>query len=183
MQKFLNWLGFRKLDAKAVSLLGLFVALTVVFTMGFTVRVGNQLEISLKFIPVFVMGALFGPLFAGLTSLLGDIVSVIVYPVGPPIIGMFLTEFLSGFCYGAFFYRKYTRSASFYVRILLCVLIQFVLSLGLNSYFLVDAGYFSSMESALAFRFLASFIKMPLQAAVIFFAPYYLKIFSRFAKE
>ncbi len=180
MQKFLNWLGAKKLDAKAVSVLGLFVALTVVFTLWFTVRVGNQLEISLKFIPVFVMGALFGPLFAGLTSLLGDIISVIVYPVGPPIIGMFVTEFLSGFFYGAFFYQKYERKVSFYIRVVFCVIIQFVLSLGLNSYFLVEAGYFSSMASAVTIRFFASFVKMLVQAAVIIFAPYYLKIFSKF---
>lgn len=182
MQKFFNWLGVRKLDAKAVSLLGLFVALTVVFTMGFTVRVGNQLEISLKFIPVFVMGALFGPLFAGLTSLLGDIISVIVYPVGAPIIGMFATEFLSGFFYGAFFYKNYKPSISFYVRMLLCVVIQFILSLGLNSYFLVEAGYFSSMTVAVTIRFFASFSKMIVQAAVICFAPYYLRLFSRFVR-
>lgn len=181
MQKFLHWLGAKKLDTKAVAALGLFVALTVVFTLWFTVRVGNQLEISLKFIPVFVMGALFGPLFAGLTSLLGDIISVIVYPVGPPIIGMFVTEFLSGFFYGAFFYNRYRRTAWFYVRVVLCVLVQFALSLGLNSYFLVDAGYFSSMSAAITIRFFASFAKMLVQAAVIIFAPYYLKIFSKFA--
>lgn len=182
MKRILSFLGVRKMDTKSVSLLGLFVALTVVFTIWFTLRIGNQLEISLKFIPVFVMGALFGPLFAGLTSLLGDIISIIVYPVGAPIIGMFATEFLSGFFYGTFFYKKYDRSFSFFIRVALCVIIQFILSLVLNSYFLVQAGYFSSMKAAITIRFFASFIKMLVQAVVIIFAPAYLKIFSKLIK-
>ncbi len=182
MQKFLNWLGFKKLDSKAIALLGIFVALTLVFTMYSTVRIGNQIEVSLKFIPVFVMGALFGPVFAGITSLLGDILSVILFPVGPPIIGMFATEFLSGFFYGVFFYRNRAMSVSYVIRMLLCVAVQFVLSIILNSFFLVDAGYFSSMAAAVAYRFPASFAKIFLQAAVIIFAPCYLKIFSKFAK-
>lgn len=182
MKKFVEWLGVRKLNSKSVATLGLFVALTVVFTIWSTVRIGNQIEISLKFVPVFVMGALFGPLFAGLTSLLGDIISVILFPVGAPIIGMFVTEFLSGFFYGAFFYRRYTMRRSYIVRMLICVICQFVLSLGLNSYFLYSAGYFSSMEAAVGIRFAASFAKVFVQAAIIMLAPYYLKIFSKFTK-
>lgn len=182
MQKIKNWLGFRKLDAKAVALLGIFVALTMVFTMYSTIRVGNGIEVSLKFIPVFVMGALFGPIFAGLTCFLGDVLSVILFPVGPPIIGMFLIEFLSGFFYGAFFYRRYEMNTSYIVRMVMCVIVQFVLSIILNSYFLVDAGYFGTMASAISFRMPASLAKAPLQAIVIIFAPYYLKVFSKFVK-
>ena len=182
MQKFFNKLGFKKLNAKSIALLGIFVALTLVFTMYSTIRVGNGIEVSLKFIPVFVMGALFGPIFAGITSLLGDILSVILFPVGAPIIGMFVTEFLSGFFYGAFFYRNYKMNISYILRMIICVIIQFALSIVLNSYFLVDAGYFSSMSSAVAFRLAASVAKIPMQAAVILFAPYYLKVFSKFAK-
>ncbi|MBQ3110191.1 MAG: folate family ECF transporter S component [Clostridia bacterium] len=182
MQKIKNWLGFRKLDTKAVALLGIFVALTMVFTMYSTVRVGNSIEVSLKFIPVFVMGALFGPFFAGITCFLGDALSVILFPVGPPIIGMFLTEFLSGFFFGAFFYRKYEMNVSYIIRMVVCVVIQFVLSIILNSYFLVDAGYFSSMEAAISIRMVASLAKAPIQAVVIIFAPFYLKAFSKLVK-
>ncbi len=183
MQKLTKWLGLRKLNSKSVALLGIFVALTFVFTMFATVRIGNQLEISLKFIPVFVMGALFGPVFAGITCFLGDVLSVILFPVGAPIIGMFFTEFLSGFFYGAFFYRKYKMNTSYIIRMVLCVIIQFALSLILNSYFLYSAGYFSSMEVAIGIRFAASFAKMIAQAVVIVFAPYYLKVFSKITKQ
>lgn len=183
MQKFFKrYLGIGALDAKNVALLGIFTALSFVFTMFATVRVGNWLEISLKFIPIFVMGALFGPVYAGIVCFLSDVISVIFFPVGAPIIGMFLTEFLSGFTYGILFYRRCKMNVSFILRMILCVLIQLVLSLFLNSYFLYSAGYFSSMSVAVAVRFPASFSKLIAQAVVISFSPYYLKRIARFAK-
>ncbi len=183
MQKFFKrYLGIGKLDAKSVALLGIFTALSFVFTMFATVRVGNLLEISLKFIPVFVMGALFGPVYAGTVCFLSDVISVIFFPVGAPIIGMFLTEFLSGFTYGILFYRRFKLNVSFICRMIVCVLIQFVLSLVLNSYFLYSAGYFSSMAVAVTYRFPASSAKMIVQAVVICFSPCYLKGLSRIVK-
>ncbi len=179
MQKLKSLLNLKKLDSKAIATVGIFTALTVVFTIISTIRIGNQIEISLKFVPVFVLGALYGPIYAALASLLGDIISVILFPAGAPIIGMFFTELLSGFTYGILFYKKYNLNASYIVRLVLCVLIQLFLSLFLNSLFLTAAGYFSSLSSAVTIRSAASLSKLVLQALVIFFAPYYLKAFSK----
>lgn len=184
MQNFLKRkLGLHKLDAKSIALLGIFTALTFVFTACATLRIGNQIEISLKFVPVFVLGALFGPVYAGIASFLADVLSVAMFPAGAPLIGMFVTEFLSGFFYGMFFYNRYRMNVSYIIRLVFCVILQLFLSLVLNSYILCSAGYFSSMYSAMAIRAAASFGKMFLQIAVIAFAPYYLRAFSRIAKH
>lgn len=182
MQKISTWLGFRKLDTKAICTLGLFIALTVVFTLYFTLRIDTKIEISFNFIPTFIIGALFGPLYAGITYLLADIISVIAVPLGPPIPGLSITAFISGFIYGIFFHRNYKMSKSYVVRMVVCVLLQFVLSVLVNSFVLYHAYGSNNLTFWIAYRFPASFIKIFLQAAVIMFAPHYLKIFSKFTK-
>ncbi|MGM9552659.1 MAG: folate family ECF transporter S component [Clostridia bacterium] len=170
----------KKFTTKEICTVAAFVALTVVLSMVSNIRIGNYIEISFKFIPVFIMGALFGPLFSGITSLLGDIVTVMLFTGGgAPLISLFVTEFLSGFIYGMLFYKKHEFSASYVVRTVICVLLQFVLSFIVNSYILYYVGYFSSYQAALTIRFWASFSKIFMQAAVIIFAPYYLKVFEK----
>ncbi len=172
----------KKFTTKEICTVAVFVALTVVLSMVSNLRIGNYIEISFKFIPVFIIGALFGPILSGLTSLLGDVVTVMLFTGGAPLIGLFVTEFISGFIYGALFYNKYEKSASYVVRMVVCVLLQFALSLFVNSYILFHAGYFSSFSVAIGIRFWASFSKIFMQVAVIILAPYYLKVFSRFTK-
>ncbi|MBQ8003235.1 MAG: folate family ECF transporter S component [Clostridia bacterium] len=169
----------RFFSTKRICLIAVFIALTVVLSMVSNLRIGNYIEISFKFIPVFVMGALFGPVLSGLTSLLGDVVTVMMFTGGAPLIGLFVTEFVSGFIYGVLFYNNYEKSVSYIVRMVICVLLQFALSLFVNSYILYSAGYFSTFAVAIGIRFWASFSKIFMHAAVIIFAPYYLKVFSK----
>lgn len=182
MQKFLNFLGIRKFTVKDICVLGLFIALTVVFTLHFTIRIGREIEISLNFIPIFIIGALFGPLFGGIVALMADIISAIAYPVGPIIPALCVTAFLSGAVYGLFFYDKFKMSKSFVLRMVLCVLTQFLISIILNSLILFLTYGTKDLNFWIAYRAPVSTIKIFLQAAVIMLSPTYLAIFSKASK-
>ncbi len=182
MQNFLSALGIRKFSTKDICVLGLFIALSCVFTLQFTLRIGKEIEISLNFIPIFIIAALYGPFFAGITALLSDIVSAIIFPLGPIIPWLCVTAFVSGVIYGMF-YRDYKLNKTYVIKLIICVILQFLLSIFINSFILYNAYGSKSFTFWVAFRFPASFIKIFLQSAVIILAPKSLTIFSKQIKQ
>ncbi len=114
-----NFLGIRKLTTKDVCTLGLLIAITVVLSIvsGY-IRIGLDGKISLSFVSVFVAGALFGPLFGGVVGAMADIISCFVNPVGAFLPQLTLIEFMYGFIFGVFFYK---RDEKFYIpSVLVC---------------------------------------------------------------
>lgn len=136
---------------RKVCLLGVFAAITAILGIFATFRIGNQIKIPLKFITVFITGALFGPLSGGLVAAIADILNAVLVPVGPIMPQITTVEFMYGVIFGAFFYKA-KDNAFYYLRAVLCCVLQSVISVALMSKILADVGYFSSFGAAVSIR-------------------------------
>ncbi|MBQ6795051.1 MAG: folate family ECF transporter S component [Clostridia bacterium] len=180
MQKFLESLGFRKFTTRQVCTLSIFIALAVVFDLLSTLPVSQTLQISFSYVPVFVIAALYGPVSGGITYVISDAISAfLLYGSVSPLLSV--TAFLSGLVFGLCFYKHYTFSKGFIVRLAICVLLQLVISLVINTYFLTIM-YNFIFKVEIVKRLPFSLLKLAVQSVVIYFSPYYLKIFSKFTK-
>lgn len=181
MQNFLEGLGIRKFSTKQICTLAIFIALAVVFDILLTIPISNSLQISFSYIPVFVIAALYGPVPGGLTYVISDAISaLILYGSVSPLLS--ITAFLSGFIFGLCFYKNYTFSKGFIIRLIICVLLQFVISLFLNTYILTIM-YKLVFKAEIIKRFPTSLLKLLVQTVVFYISPYYLKVFSKIAKQ
>lgn len=178
MQKFLESLGPRKFTTKQICTLAVFIALAVVFDILLTIPISQTLQLSFSYIPVFVIAALFGPVSGGITYVISDAISaLLLYGSVSPLLS--ITAFLSGFIFGLCFYKKYTLSKGFVVRLIICVLLQFAISLFLNTYFLTVM-YKFVFQVEIIKRLPTAMLKLVVQSIVFYFSPYYLKLFSKF---
>lgn len=138
-------------------------ALTIVLGFYATWRFGPTIKISLKFCPVFVSGALFGPILGGVVGCVSDVASFIANPSGGFLPLITLTEFLYGFLYGIFFYKKNSTPAA---CILCTVISAFVLDLIFKSFalaFMMGSGFLPMLIS----RIPAVLINFVIQLAVL----------------
>ncbi|MDD3428691.1 MAG: folate family ECF transporter S component [Oscillospiraceae bacterium] len=107
-----SWLGTLSASAqefKRVSSLtgsAMLAALNVVINQFTLVLVPKILELGFTFIPVAVSAMLYGPLITGGIGACVDIIKYFLRPDGPFFIGFTLNEFLSGFIFGLFLYKK-----------------------------------------------------------------------------
>ncbi|MBR5535046.1 MAG: folate family ECF transporter S component [Clostridia bacterium] len=180
MQRFLDFLGFRKLTTRQICTLAIFIALAVVFDMLSTMPISQTLQISFSYVPIFVIASLYGPLSGGITYVISDAISAfLLYGSVSPLLSA--TAFLSGVVFGLCFYKRYNFSKGFIARLVICVLLQFFISLVINTYFLtVMYNFIFNVEIVKRLPF--SLLKLGVQSVVIYFSPYYLKLFSKFAK-
>ena len=155
----------QKFNTRKICLLGVLAAITAILGIFATFRIGNQIKIPLKFITVFITGSLFGPVSAGVVALIADVLNAILVPVGPIMPQISAVEFLYGFIYGAFFYKAKDNHA-YYLRAVLCCLLQAVISITLMSKILTDIGYFSSFGAAVAIRMSAVLVTLALHLIV-----------------
>lgn len=178
MEKFKKILGLEKLSVKKMCLLAMLTAVTVVLAIYCTLRVGNAIKIPLKFISVFITAALYGPVWGGVVGALGDILNSFLVPVGPPLPQITAVEFLYGFIFGLFFYKKYEKK-SYFLNTVICAVILTVIDIILMSYILTGVGYFPSFSASVSVRFTASLIKFVLYVIVCVILKKYLKAFER----
>ncbi len=171
-------LGKLKLSVKDLCVLALLTAITVILAIFATIRVGNMIKIPLKFISVFITGVFFGPVWAAISATLGDVLNALIAPVGPFMPQITMIEFISGFIFGLFMYGTHESKQLYALRVILCVVMQFMLDMFFTPIFLVQVGYFPSYLSALAIRLPASLIKAALQTIVLFMGRAYLKRFA-----
>ena len=179
MKNLCEILGLRRLSVREICTLALLTAITVLLSIYATFRVGNAVKIPMKFVSVFVTGALFGPLPAALTALLGDVLNAFLVPVGPPLPQISFIEFVSGFIYGMFFYRRWSFSKTYIACLAFCVALQGILDIFATSYILYSVGYFPSYITSVSVRLLASVLKMVIQGIVIFAGAKYLPVFGK----
>lgn len=180
MSKFYDALGIRKFTTKHVCTLAVFIALAVVFDIMSTLPISQTLQISFSYIPVFVIAALYGPISGGITYVISDAISaLILYGSVSPLLS--ITAFLSGFIFGLCFYKKYTFSVGFVIRLIICVLLQFAISLFLNTYFLTVMYNFIFKVKVIE-RLPTSLLKLVVQSVVFYVSPYYLKLFEKISK-
>lgn len=72
----------------------------------FTIMVSQMLEIGFAFLATAAAAYLYGPWLAGLMGIVTDTVGYFLRPNGPYFPFWALNEFLLGFLYGCFFYKR-----------------------------------------------------------------------------
>lgn len=92
---------------RAQSLAGtaLVTAVSVVIRT-LTINVGQFLKIGFSFLGLTVCGFLYGPVMAGISGVLLDIMGYVLAPSGPYFPGFTFNEFVAGFLYGCWLYKR-----------------------------------------------------------------------------
>ena len=129
----------------------------------FTWQVGPMLEIGISFLAVGVSGFLYGPWLAGLAGVVIEILGYFLRPNGDFFVGFVLNEFLLGFIYGCWFYRRKVTLARTFCACLTAVL---VLNLCLTPLWLhIMYGNAFVLSAA---RLLKNAIKLPVDTALLY---------------
>ncbi|MEG0305394.1 MAG: folate family ECF transporter S component [Oscillospiraceae bacterium] len=130
-----------------------------------TIPVSNMLEIGFTFLAAGACGYLYGPWLAGLAGVAADIMGYFLRPNGAFFPGFTLNEFVLGFIYGAFFYkRKITlpRTVAACCTAVLCV------NLCLTPLWLYIL-YGKSFLALLGVRLIKNAIKLPIDICLLHF--------------
>lgn len=170
MQKFAVSL-FARLRAAAreihrvSSLTGaaMLAALTVVLDRLLTWQVSSRLEIGFSFLAVAVSGYLYGPWLAGMAGVVVDLVSYFLRPNGDFFFGFVLNEFLLGFIYGCWFYKKKVTLVRTFCA---CLTVVLVLNLCLTPLWLHIM--YGNTELLSAWRLVKNLIKLPIDTGLLF---------------
>lgn len=72
----------------------------------FTIAVSNLLEIGFSGVVPGVCGLYYGPVLSGLAGIMADTIEYLLRPSGPYFPGFALNEFVAGFLFGWFFYKR-----------------------------------------------------------------------------
>ena len=155
MQKF-------KFNTRTIVYLAVLVALEIVLNRFLSINT-PVVKIGFAFVPIAVAGMLFGPIPAAIVAALADLLGAVLFPTGTIFLGITLTAFLKGICWGLFLYKKQSI-----LNIVLAVLVdQIVLSYFLNSFWLsilMGAPYVSLLGT----RILQTAILIPVELVVVF---------------
>ena len=121
---------------KTMVMVAMLIALEIVITRFLSFQTLGT-RIGFGFIPTSMCAMLFGPYIGGAAAFLTDFLGMLVNSRGGAYFwGYGLSQFLYGFSYGLFLYRKEKR----FRRIIPCVLLQtIVLGIGLKSLWLKTA--------------------------------------------
>lgn len=150
-------------STKRICVLGLLTAITVVLGIIATFRVGSLIKIPLKFISVFLVGFIFGPLQAGGVAAIADLIEASKMGINPMIT---LVEFLCGFIFGLCFFKA-RNNKKYYVRALICSLLQFLTAFFVMSFILVSMGIYATFWAAVWMRLPQMIILFVLHTAVM----------------
>ena len=150
-------------STKRICILGLLTAITVVLGILATFRVGNLIKIPLKFISVFLVGFIFGPLQSGGVAAIADLIEASKMGINPMITGV---EFLCGFIFGLCFYKA-RNNKKYYMRALICALLQLMTAFFVMSFILVSMGIYATFWAAVWMRLPQMIILFVLHTAVM----------------
>lgn len=157
-----------RFTTRGLCTLGMLLALTVIMSVFFTLRIGEAIKLPTKFLPISVAAMLYGPVFGGVVGALADILAYIVNPVAAFMPQITLVEFLYGFSYGIFL-KNCSKSPKGYALAFLCVLFQIVfLHILLTSYLLLPVTGVSFAKT-LIMRLPAAGINCIIQLVGLFF--------------
>lgn len=168
-----NFLGIRKLTTKDVCTLGLLIAITVVLSMvSGHLRIGNDIKLSISFVSVFVASAVFGPLLGGAVGAMADVISCFINPVGAFLPQLTVIEFIYGFVFGVFFYK---RDEKFYIpSVFVCDIFVLVVNALLKTYILCPI-----VGRAFAPEFIIRLPACLVQSVIILFVLLFIKPFLK----
>ena len=130
----------------------------------FTISFTTTLRLSFAFLAVALCGMFFGPVLAGLMGVASDILRYFLIGGGQYFPGFTLNEFLSGFLFGLFLYRKpISLPRVFFARLSVVVLINLILTpLWLSIL------YKNAFIVLLATRIVKNLIMLPRETAILY---------------
>lgn len=135
---------FKKLSTKEQCAIAMLIAITAIlgYISGY-LRIGNISKISISFISVYISAVLFGPFTGGLVGAVADIISFVTNPTGAYIWQLTLIEFFYGLIFGLFFFRQVekTNKKIFWLKVVICILIQFCVNIVVKTIVLMNVGY------------------------------------------
>lgn len=131
-------------------MLGILTGLAVLLSYVFAIQT-PFVRITFGFLPITLAGAFYGPWKAGLVGALDNLIGTAIIGTSIFFPGFTLSDFLTGFLFGWFFYHKEIRFPYVCVPFLLVMLL---IHLGLNTLWLVL--YYDKAASAI---FLSRVIK------------------------
>lgn len=152
-------------DVRSLTGGALLAALNVVINQ-FTIFFSQVLRLGFSFLTVGVSGMLYGPVLTGTIGVVTDILKFIFHSDGSAFFpGFTLNEFLLGFIYGAFFYRK----AVTLPRVIAAKLTAMVvINLFLTPLWL-SMLYGQAFVALVAARLLKNLIMFPIETAMLYF--------------
>ena len=120
-----------KFSTKTLAALGVLLAAEIVLSRFLSIAAWN-VKIGFGFVPVVLAATVYGALPAALVAALGDLLGALLFPIGPYFPGFTLTAFLTGLTFGLLLYRKNSVANA----LLAVGIVQFVLGLLLNTYWI-----------------------------------------------
>lgn len=95
----------------------------------FTISFTSTLRLSFGFLAIGLCGMLYGPMLTGLMGIAVDLLRYLVIGGGAYFPGFTLNEFIAGFLYGAFLYRRpVTLPRTFLAKLSVTVVVNFCLT-------------------------------------------------------
>lgn len=90
---------------KSITGTALLMAIKTVIAQ-FTIAVSNLLEIGFSGVVPGICGLYYGPMLSGLAGIVVDTIEYLLRPSGPYFPGFAINEFVAGFLFGLFFYKR-----------------------------------------------------------------------------
>ena len=129
----------------------------------FTLAVSQYLEIGFSFLALAVCAFSFGPWLGGLAGIVTDVLGYLLRPNGGFFPGFTLNEFLAGFLYGCWLYKRPVRLArTFFACLSVVVLVNLVLT-PLWLHMMYGQTLFLS-----SLRLIKNALKLPLDTALLY---------------
>ncbi len=141
------------------------LALNLVLHQFLTLFISSMLRITFGFLTVGATGMLFGPVMAGVSCAIGDVLKYFIRNDGGTFFpGFTLVQFVAGFLYGLFLYKKPVSLG----RVFLCKLVVMaVVSLWLDP-LLLTVLYGKAFWATLPARLLKCAIMLPIETAMLY---------------
>lgn len=150
-------------DVRSLAGTSMFAALTVILDRIATFQVSQILEIGFSFIAVGASAYLYGPWLAGLSGVVVDILAYFLRPNGGFFVGFTLNQFLLGFIYGCWLYKK---PVTLWRCAAACLSVVLVLNLCLTPVWL-HLMYGNSLVLS-TLRIVKNIIKFPVDTALLY---------------
>ena len=152
----------KKFDVRKLVQISLLVALQIILTRFCSIQT-PIVRIGFGFVPVVIIATMYGPIYAGVAYGIADILGLMLFPSGSFFPGFTLTAILAGVVYGVFLYNKPIN----WGRIIAAsVIINIVLNLGLNTYWLsimMGKGFLALLPT----RIVKELVMIPIKVVII----------------
>ncbi len=146
---------------KTIVYMGVFTAMTVLLSYVFSIRT-TFVHVTFGFLPIALFGAMSGPWKAGTMAALANIIGTAALGMSIFFPGFILSDFLTGWIYGYFFYQ---REISWKTTWLPFLLVTVLIHLGLNTLWLT-LFYQKAVGAIFMSRLLKNILCYPLEISL-----------------